>query len=60
MAVISLASFSVCKSDISSAKRIGVRGVARTWATQAWSVIRDTLIEQSDRDKSVSVFREAV
>ena len=39
------------------------RGVARTWATRAQarvSIIRDTLIEQSDRDISVSVFREAV
>ena len=37
------------------------RAVARTRATRAQaSIIRDTLIEQSDRDISVSVFREAV
>ena len=36
-----------------------MQGVARTWAIQA-SIIRDTLIEQSDQDKSVSVINKEV
>ena len=50
----------MCFMGARSPKLLGIRGIARTRAQARASIIQDTLIEQSDRDKSVSVFREAV